>query len=257
MDPYAKAIAGEIQWAPAVFPYPLGGDDLERDDRDSAPYVPRSIVVDDTFDWQGDRPLRRGLHETVIYEVHVKGFTKRHPGIPEHLRGTYAGLAHPESIEYLKSLGVTAVELLPIHQFVHEIHQIAKGAAQLLGLSLVRVLRPARRVFVWGRHRRPGPRIQGDGEAAPRRRSRGDLLVRLGPWGRGTARVHAPPHSPPGRASVPAPGLVHGAAAPRQRRQRHRVVRPRRRRDVRGRLAAAAREGVRRVSQRRCAARRR
>jgi len=129
MDPYAKAIAGEIQWAPAVFPYPLGGDDLERDDRDSAPYVPRSIVVDDTFDWQGDRPLRRGLHETVIYEVHVKGFTKRHPGIPEHLRGTYAGLAYPKSIEYLKSLGVTAVELLPIHQFVHEIHQIDKGAA--------------------------------------------------------------------------------------------------------------------------------
>jgi glycogen operon protein len=133
VDPYAKAIAGDIRWDPAVFPYPLGGTDLERDERDSAPYVPRSIVVDDDFDWQGDRPLRRGLHETVIYEVHVKGFTKRHPGIPEHLRGTYAGLAHPKSIEYLTSLGVTAVELLPIHQFVHESHQIDKGLRNYWG----------------------------------------------------------------------------------------------------------------------------
>src|SRR5918992_156200 len=133
MDPYAKAIAGDIQWNPAVFPYPLGGDDLERDERDSAPYMPRSIVVDDNFDWQGDRPLRRGLHETVIYEVHVKGFTKRDPGIPEHLRGKYAGLANVVSIDYLKSLGVTAVELLPIHQFVHESHQIDKGLRNYWG----------------------------------------------------------------------------------------------------------------------------
>jgi isoamylase len=133
MDPYAKAIAGDIAWDSAVFPYPLGGDDLERDERDSAPYMPRSIVVDDNFDWQGDRPLRRGLHETVIYEVHVKGFTRRHPGIPEHLRGTYAGLAHPKSIEYLKSIGVTAVELLPIHQFVHESHQLDKGLRNYWG----------------------------------------------------------------------------------------------------------------------------
>ena len=95
--------------------------------------MPRSIVVDDTFDWQGDRPLRRSLHETVIYEVHVKGFTKRHPRIPEHLRGTYAGLAHPASIDYLTSLGVTAVELLPIHQFVHESHQIDKGLRNYWG----------------------------------------------------------------------------------------------------------------------------
>jgi glycogen operon protein len=133
MDPYAKAIAGDIQWDAAVFPYPLGGDDLQRDDRDSAPYMPRSIVVDGNFDWQGDRPLRRSLHETVIYEVHVKGFTKRHPRIPEHLRGTYAGLANAVSIDYLTSLGVTAVELLPIHQFVHENHQIEKGLRNYWG----------------------------------------------------------------------------------------------------------------------------
>jgi isoamylase len=133
VDPYAKAIAGDIKWDPLVFPYPLGGDDLERDDRDSAPNMPKSIVIDDQFDWQGDRPLRRGLHETVVYEVHVKGFTKRHPRIPEHLRGTYAGVAHPESIEYLTSLGVTAVELLPIHQFVHESHQVDKGLRNYWG----------------------------------------------------------------------------------------------------------------------------
>jgi len=133
MDPYAKAIAGDIRWDPAVFPYPLDGDDLQRDDRDSAPHMPRSIVIDDRFDWQGDPPLRRGLHETVIYEVHVKGFTKRHPRIPEHLRGTYAGLAHPVSIDYFKSLGITALELLPIHQFAHESHQIDKGLRNYWG----------------------------------------------------------------------------------------------------------------------------
>ncbi len=133
IDPYARAIAGDIRWDPVVFPYPLGGDDLARDDRDSAPNMPKSIVIDNEFDWQGDRPLRRGLHETVIYEVHVKGFTKRHPGVPEHLRGTFAGVAYPSSIEHLKSLGVTAVELLPIHQFVHESHQIDKGLRNYWG----------------------------------------------------------------------------------------------------------------------------
>jgi glycogen operon protein len=133
VDPYAKAIAGDITWDPAVFPYPLGGDDLERDDRDSAPHMPRSMVVDDRFDWGEDAPPRRGLHETIVYEVHVKGFTRRHPGIPGHLRGTYAGLAHPASIEYLRSLGVTAVELLPIHQFVHESHLIDKGLRNYWG----------------------------------------------------------------------------------------------------------------------------
>jgi isoamylase len=101
VDPYARAIAGDIEWNPAVFPYPLGGDDLQRDDRDSAAYMPKAVVVDDAFDWEGDRPLRRKLHETVIYEVHLKGFTQQHPDIPEDIRGTYAGLAHPAALEYL------------------------------------------------------------------------------------------------------------------------------------------------------------
>jgi isoamylase len=132
-DPYARAIAGEIEWDPALFPYPLGGDDRDRDDTDSAPYMPKSVVVDNRFDWDGDCPLGRGLHETVIYEVHVKGFTNRHPDIPRALRGTYAGLAHPAALKYLRELGVTAVELLPIHEFVHEQHLLDKGLRNYWG----------------------------------------------------------------------------------------------------------------------------
>jgi glycogen operon protein len=133
IDPYARAITGHIEWNPAVFPYPLGGDELESEHSDSAPFMPKSIVIDDRFDWGGDRPLRRQINETVIYEVHVKGFTMRHPEVPENIRGTYAGLAHPAAIEHLTSLGVTAVELLPIHQFVHEKHLLDKGLRNYWG----------------------------------------------------------------------------------------------------------------------------
>jgi isoamylase len=133
LDPYARAISGSIEWNPALFPYPLGGDDLQREDSDSAPFMPKGVVVDAAFDWEGDRPLRRKLHETIVYEVHVKGFTKRHPDIPEALRGTYAGMAHPAAVEYLTSLGITAVELLPIHQFVHEQHLLDKGLRNYWG----------------------------------------------------------------------------------------------------------------------------
>lgn len=133
VDPYARAITGDISWDAAMFPYPLGGDDLERNDADSAPFMPKSVVVDDEFDWEGDRPLRRKLHETVVYELHLKGFTKRHPGVPEPIRGTYAGLAHPAALDYLTRLGITAVELLPIHQFLHEQHLLDKGLRNYWG----------------------------------------------------------------------------------------------------------------------------
>jgi glycogen operon protein len=133
VDPYAKSIIGDIEWNDAVFPYPLGGDDLERDDRDSAAYIPKSVVIDDRFDWGGVRAPGRKLHETVIYEAHVKGFSKLRHEIPEPLRGTYAGLAHPASVDYLTSLGVTAVELLPVHQFVHEKHLVDKGLRNYWG----------------------------------------------------------------------------------------------------------------------------
>jgi isoamylase len=134
IDPYARAIVGHVDWHPSIFPYPIGsGNDLERDDVDSAPYIPKGLVVDNPFDWEGDRPLRRKLHETVIYEVHVKGFTKRHPNIPNDGRGTYAGLVHPASLNYLTSLGITAVELLPVHQFLHEQHLLDKGLRNYWG----------------------------------------------------------------------------------------------------------------------------
>ena len=133
VDPYAKSISGDIEWNDAVFPYPLGGDDLQRDARDSAAYVPKSVVIDDSFEWGKDRSPGRKLHETVIYEVHVKGFSQLRNEIPEHLRGTYAGLAHPASLDYLTSLGVTAVELLPVHQFVHEKHLGDKGLRNYWG----------------------------------------------------------------------------------------------------------------------------
>jgi isoamylase len=133
IDPYARALTGDIDWDPSLFPYPMAGDDMQRDDADSAAHLPKSVVIDNRFDWDGDRPLERKLHETVIYEVHVKGFTKRHPDVPEPLRGTYAGLAHPAAIEHLTTLGITAVELLPVHQFVHEKHQLDKGLRNYWG----------------------------------------------------------------------------------------------------------------------------
>jgi isoamylase len=133
VDPYARAIAGDIKWDSAVFPYPPGADDRERNDADSGPFMPKSVVVNGAFDWEGDRPLRRKLHETVVYEVHLKGFTMRHPAIPEAIRGTYAGLAHPAALEYLTTLGVTAVELLPVHQFIHEQHLLDKGLRNYWG----------------------------------------------------------------------------------------------------------------------------
>jgi isoamylase len=133
IDPYARAIAGQIEWNATVFAYPVGGDDRQRDETDSAPHMPRAVVVDNGFDWGSDRPLGRALHETVVYEVHVKGFTKRHPDIPRRARGTYAGLAHPAAVKYLHSLGITAVELLPIHQFVHEPHLLDKGLRNYWG----------------------------------------------------------------------------------------------------------------------------
>ena len=118
LDPYARAIAGELKWDDSIFGYRIGGDDLEQDGRDSAPFVPRSVVVDEAFTWGDDRPPRVPWHETIIYELHVRGFTKLHPAVPEDQRGTWSALASPAVIEHLKQLGVTAVELMPAHQFV-------------------------------------------------------------------------------------------------------------------------------------------
>src|SRR5215217_3819408 len=118
VDPYARALHGETDWKQPVFGYTLGhaDGDLARDEQDSAAGVPKSVVVSDFFDWGNDRRPDVPWRKSVIYEVHVKGFTQLHPGVPEPVRGTYAGRAHPAAIEHLKSLGVTAVELLPVHE---------------------------------------------------------------------------------------------------------------------------------------------
>jgi isoamylase len=148
IDPYAKSIEGKIRWKWAnVLPYvpePEAGDDadLEPDDEDSASAIPKSVVVDDRFDWQGDRHPNTPFDRTVIYEAHVKGFTMRHPGVREDLRGTYAGLASEAAIEHFQSLGVTAVELLPIHHIADESFLADRGLTNYWGYSTIGYLAP-------------------------------------------------------------------------------------------------------------------
>jgi len=122
LDPYAKAIGGVLNVHETQLGYEVNHpeEDLSFSQTDSAPHVPKSIVVDPAFDWGQDKPLAIPFHKTVIYEAHVKGLTKLNPQLPEHLRGTYAGIGHPTTIDYLRSLGITAIELLPIHQFVND-----------------------------------------------------------------------------------------------------------------------------------------
>ena len=146
IDPYAKAIDGPVRWDRAnVFPYtPDGTDtaDLEADDEDSADAVPRSVVVDTGFDWEGDRRPGTPWSDVVIYETHVRGFTMRHPDVREDLRGTYAGLASEAAIEYLTSLGVTAVELMPVHHIVDESFLVGRGLTNYWGYSSIGYLAP-------------------------------------------------------------------------------------------------------------------
>jgi isoamylase len=146
VDPYAKAITGEVDWKAPIFPYDVTtGNDLARDDRDSAAGVPKSVVIDSHFDWEDDVPLDIPLAESVIYEVHVRGFSKLNPAVPENLRGTYAGLACESSIEYLKKLGVTAVELLPVHHFIDEGHLVDRGLRDYWGYNTLGYFAPMSR----------------------------------------------------------------------------------------------------------------
>jgi isoamylase len=152
LDPYAKAIDGTVNWSDALFGYEIGHPegDLARDERDSAPGMPKSVVSDPAFTWGHDRPPRIPLNESVIYEVHVKGFTARHPDVPKALRGTYAGLASPPAIDYLQSLGVTAVELLPIHQFVADKHLVDRGLTNYWGYNSIGFFAPDARYAATG-----------------------------------------------------------------------------------------------------------
>jgi len=142
LDPYAVAIDGSIRWDEALFNYRFAEPESSFNDADSAPFMPKSVVVSPFFDWANDRPPRTPLDDSVIYEIHVKGFTQNHPEIPEHMRGTYAGLAHPAAIDYLLALGVTAVELLPVHQFVHDSHLIRRGLRNYWGYNSIGYLAP-------------------------------------------------------------------------------------------------------------------
>jgi isoamylase len=141
LDPYAKAVEGSVSWDPAVFSYQFA-EHSQRNEDDSAPFVPRSVVVNPFFDWAGDRAPRVPYHDSVIYEAHVKGLTRLHPAVPEDERGTYRGLAHPAIIEHLQSLGVTAIELMPAHQFVSDGVLAERGLSNYWGYNTIGFFAP-------------------------------------------------------------------------------------------------------------------
>ncbi|MEQ8757032.1 MAG: glycogen debranching protein GlgX [Coleofasciculus sp. G1-WW12-02] len=145
IDPYAKALDGEIGYGEEIFGYPW--DDPEKDlilsEIDDSHLIPKAVVVDESFDWEDDEFLQRQAHETIVYETHVRGFTQLHPDIPEPLRGTYAGLAHPAAIAYLQTLGITAVELLPVHHFLSQPgHLVDKGLKNYWGYDSIAYMAP-------------------------------------------------------------------------------------------------------------------
>jgi isoamylase len=144
LDPYARAIAGNYNWKDAVFGYQIGhpAHDLSINEEDSAPYVPKSVVVDPSYDWEDDEPMRTPFRRTVIYETHIKGFTCQHPEVPDELKGTYAGMSCPPVLKYIKKLGVTAVELMPVHHFVNDRHLIDKGLSNYWGYNSIGFFAP-------------------------------------------------------------------------------------------------------------------
>jgi isoamylase len=147
LDPYAKAHTGKLEWNPAIFGYQMeSGDDTTFDERDSAPFMPKCVVVDPDFDWKGE-PNRNPIawDHTILYETHVKGYTKKHPEVPEKLRGTYAGLGQKPVVDYIKSLGVTSIELLPIHSFVDDSQLLEKGLVNYWGYNTIGFFSPATR----------------------------------------------------------------------------------------------------------------
>jgi isoamylase len=140
LDPYAKAITGDVDWNESLFDYRFEAG--HRNDFDSARHTMISVVVNPFFDWAADRPPKTPYDQTVIYEAHVRGLTMRHPGIPEELRGTYAGVAHPAMIDYFRGLGVTAIELMPVHQFVHDHRLVQRGLRNYWGYNTIGFFAP-------------------------------------------------------------------------------------------------------------------
>ena len=144
IDPYAKAISRTINWSEALFGYKPGdpAEDLSYSEEDSASFLPKSVVVDDHFDWEGDKFPKIPYHQSIIYEVHVRGFTMLHPDIPDDIKGTFAAIAHPVTIKYLKDLGITAVELMPVHQYVSDWHLQQKGLTNYWGYNTIGYFAP-------------------------------------------------------------------------------------------------------------------
>jgi isoamylase len=147
IDPYAKAICNHIEWQDALYGYEIGKDDLSFDARDSAPFAPKSVVIDHHFDWENDKAPRVAYYNTIIYEAHVKGLTRLLPGIPEEIRGTYAALAHPDLIAYLKKLGITAIELMPVQQCIPDRHLTDKGLTNYWGYNTIGFFAPDIRFY--------------------------------------------------------------------------------------------------------------
>ncbi len=154
IDPYARAIHGTVDWNAPVFAYQLGhaDGDLAPDFHDDAPGVPKCVVTTSHFDWENDRPPLTALHDSVIYELHVKGFTAAHPDLPPELRGTYAGLGHPLIVDYLKKLGVTAVELMPVHAFLDDKSLVERGLRNYWGYNTINFFSPEARYSSSGSH---------------------------------------------------------------------------------------------------------
>src|SRR6201990_1290035 len=136
LDPYSKAIDGTFDWNQSLFSYNFGDPDSRNDD-DSATSMPKSVVINPYFDWGNDRPPSHEYADTVIYEAHVKGLTQTHPDVPEQIRGTYGAVAHPAIIDHLKSLGVTAIELMPVHHFANDSTLVERGLSNYWGYNTI------------------------------------------------------------------------------------------------------------------------
>ncbi len=159
IDPYAKAISGTIDWHDSLFGYEIGHPDadLSFSESDSAPYIPKSVVIDPRFDWEGDQQLRIPYHKSIIYEAHVKGLSYLHPDVPEEIRGTYAAIGHPAIIDHLKRLGITAIELMPVHHFVNDRILQDKGLSNYWGYNTIGFFAPDIRYAASGT---PGTQVQ-------------------------------------------------------------------------------------------------
>ena len=144
IDPYAKQLVGELKWSEGLFGYTIGhpDGDLSYDERDSAPFVPKCKIIDPAFTWGHDRPVQVPWDRTIIYETHVRGFTMQHPAVPEDMRGTFGGFKTPEVIDYVRKLGVSSIEFLPIHGFVQDQHLLEKGMSNYWGYNSIAFFAP-------------------------------------------------------------------------------------------------------------------